>query len=346
MATEIKVWEVINESLQEIESDDLASENLEKDLETWVTNNPSLLGGKLLAIKRQHEVPQVGILDLICIDENGRLAVIEFKRSLTSREAVAQALDYASWLDATSEAEIRSLAQESLGKPIEDAFLDHFGSELQSLAPQNHRILLVAPRLDSSAERIIDYLADRHGVDINAIFFRYAKTSSGQKILVRTVLVQDRPGQPAVRSWADEFTVPKLLAMASDRKVLQLVEVCRTVSPDLEEVPWGTFKGSFRYWMQGRMFFGVNVSGGRDRAPTGELHVWIPPKTIAELSGIPESEIRDCLKNSHGAYEAGATDMIVRLQNVDQAKLLADKLRKWAAVVKAGATKAAAVSAP
>jgi hypothetical protein len=51
----------------------------------------------------------------------------------------------------------------------------------------------VAPRLDASAERIIDYLSERHGVDINAVFFRYSKLSDGREILARTILMPDKP---------------------------------------------------------------------------------------------------------------------------------------------------------
>jgi hypothetical protein len=335
MATEIKVWEVVHDNLVELQADDFASDHLEKDLETWITNNPSLLGGKLLPIKRQYDVPGVGILDLLCIDESGRLVVVEFKRDSTSREAVAQALDYASWLDGTTEAEIRGIAQESSAKPIEDAFLDFFGSELQSLAPQNHRILVVAPRLDSSAERIIDYLSDRYGVEINAVFFRYAKTSQGQKILVRTVLVQDRPGA----KFQTGTTAAQLLAMAKERNVSDLLSVCRSISSHLKEYPESTYKGSFRYWLKGKMVLGVNVSGARDHAPDGELHIWIPPKSMAEVSAISESEIRQTLKDSHAAYDAGDIDTMIALKTTEQAKSLVHELQNWAAAAKATGVK-------
>lgn len=46
----------------------------------------------------------VGGDDLLAIDEDGRLAVIEFKRQQTTRDTIAQILDYASSLRLMAEA--------------------------------------------------------------------------------------------------------------------------------------------------------------------------------------------------------------------------------------------------
>jgi len=45
------------------------------------------------------------------------------------------------------------------------------------ISGENHRILLVAARLDASAERIINYLSMRHGIDINAASMKMAHWS-------------------------------------------------------------------------------------------------------------------------------------------------------------------------
>src|SRR2546423_8929394 len=108
MGTEIKVWQLTHGQLYEIEGDDLSATHREKELEEWIERDPSLLGSRLLVIARQYEIQNVGRLDLLCIDESGTLVIVEFKRSLTNRETVAQVLDYASWLDAASEDEIQA----------------------------------------------------------------------------------------------------------------------------------------------------------------------------------------------------------------------------------------------
>jgi endonuclease NucS-like protein len=232
VGTEIKVWQLTDGQLQEIQNDDLAATHHEKDLEDWIARDPSLLGSPLLVMGRQYEIPDVGRLDLLCIDETGTLVIIEFKRDLTNREAVAQILDYASWLDAASEEEISACARAYLNKPLPDAFDEQFDKPLQSITPQNHRMLLVAPRLDSSAERIINYLAERHEININAVFFRYAKTAQGDEVLIRTVLVPD-----TVRgvSPARTMTEAELLKMADDHNTRRIVEICRRLSSTADE---------------------------------------------------------------------------------------------------------------
>src|SRR5271165_2519739 len=56
-------------------------------------------------------------------------------------------------------------------------------------------------------------------------------------------------------------------------RVSNLVKISRELSSDADEVPAGTFGGSFRYWLQrgprNRMIFGVNVAGGRRSPPLG-----------------------------------------------------------------------------
>ncbi len=165
MATEIKVWQISkNDGLVPITNTSLEATHLESDLESWIAKDPNILGDNLLVIDRQLPVEGVGRLDLLCIDSTGTLVIVELKRDQTPREAVAQALDYASWLDDASASEVQMIldrAEEHLGKPLEDAFTEHFEIEMPDVVAQNHRIILAA-RLDSSAERIIQYLATRH----------------------------------------------------------------------------------------------------------------------------------------------------------------------------------------
>ena len=110
----------------------------------------------------------MGRLDLLGIDELGKLVIVELKRDRTPREAVAQALDYASWLDSVDVEEIEAHAEQHLQKPLSEAFIEFFQTELPEYTCQNHRIVLAATRLDESAERIINYLVERHKVEINA----------------------------------------------------------------------------------------------------------------------------------------------------------------------------------
>ena len=100
MASEIKLWQLHEGQLLDVHDSSFAAEHLEEDLENLIAKNPTLLGDDLLVIDRQREIRGVGIFDLLCIDAAGKVVIVELKRDQTPREAVAQALHYASWLDA------------------------------------------------------------------------------------------------------------------------------------------------------------------------------------------------------------------------------------------------------
>jgi Endonuclease NucS C-terminal domain len=68
---------------------------LEKVLEDWIAENPGLIDRNLLVIHRQLHV-EGGVLDLLCVDLQGRATVVEIKRGRLIRETIAQAIDYAS----------------------------------------------------------------------------------------------------------------------------------------------------------------------------------------------------------------------------------------------------------
>src|SRR3989442_5693949 len=137
MATEIKLWQVEKGKLQQLTETNFGVEHVEKELEDWIEQTPDMLGDDLLIIARQRDLPGVGTLDLLAIDGSGKLVIIELKRNKTPREAVAQALHYASWLDTAAEDQIRVIAEEYLKKPLEEAFEEHFGEQLPALVCQN-----------------------------------------------------------------------------------------------------------------------------------------------------------------------------------------------------------------
>ena len=240
MNIEIKLWKISNNQISPVEDSSLAVERLEDDLENWIVQSPDVLGEDLLIIGRQHSIDGVGRLDLLAINSNGELVVVELKRDLAPREAVAQALDYASWLDMTSEEEIVEIAKGYLKGSLVDAFTEHFGvSEMPVITPQNHRILLVASRLDASAERIINYLAQRYAVNMNAVYFRYAKLlPSGAEILARSVLVAESTIQQGKSARRKTTSVSELISAAEENKITKMVESFRSLALPPDEYMW------------------------------------------------------------------------------------------------------------
>lgn len=131
------------------------------------------------------------------VDGEGHLVVLELKRNQTSREVVAQLLDYGSGVRSLQHEEIESLYTtqiekywpERKGKTLDQAFCEHFQVESQpDELNDSHKLVLVASELDDSSERIIDYLSDEYGVSINAVFFRFFR-DGGREYLSRAWLI-------------------------------------------------------------------------------------------------------------------------------------------------------------
>lgn len=331
MPTEIKVWEIEGGALVEADQKAFEEHHKEAELEAWIARKPDLLGEELLIIGRQIEIPNVGRLDLLCIDSEGRLAIVELKRGMAPREAVAQALDYASWLDRESPDKIAQIAKTYLGgQDLDEAFSDRFGKELLDLDVQEHRTIIVAPDLDDSAERIINYLAQRHGVMINAVFFNFRRLSGGKDILVQSVLVPQSIVTPPTRRTPTEA---ELLAMSVENGTRDIVEACRGV----RSFPWderrsGLAGGSFRYWAvaadgANRMVFGVSLSG-KWGAPPGKLDTWLRTEPLAEVTGKTKEEVEERLPRRFQVRDPGGqVNFVIQLANVKEAQEPVQELR-------------------
>lgn len=192
MSVEIRLWQIQpNNQLDEIESTGL---DLEERLEDWLEKDVTILSDDILLIGRQITTDFGGIIDLMGLNGNGDVVLIELKREKTSREITAQILDYATWVKDLSNEQCTQIADKYLGKhgfdSLEEAFRKKFGIEVPEILNENHSMLVVASHIDSASERIIKYLSDNYGVNINAVTFQYFKKSNGEEYLARTFLIE------------------------------------------------------------------------------------------------------------------------------------------------------------
>jgi len=186
----------------------------EKLLENMIETDPSILAEEWLIIGRQVQTVFGGYVDLLAIAPDGSLVVIELKRHKTPREVVAQAIDYASWVETLEADAISNIYEKySSGGSLDDAFQARFNVVLQEEnLNQTHQIVIVAAELDSSTERIINYLAARD-IAVNAVFFEVFSNGEDQ-FLVRRWFVDPAEIQSAQASsstnkepWNGEFFV-------------------------------------------------------------------------------------------------------------------------------------------
>lgn len=153
----------------------------EQKLEEMIVAAPEILSGEWMLIGQQEQTGMGGRIDLLAIAPDASLVLIELKRNKTPREIVAQAIDYASWVEQlTADKIVQIYDRYSKGKSLGEEFKKRFHNELdEESLNESHQIVIVAAELDDSTERIIKYLNDRE-IAINVIFFHVFQLGSDQ----------------------------------------------------------------------------------------------------------------------------------------------------------------------
>ena len=290
MSLEVKLWKIDSDRPEAVPRERL---NLEDRLEYWLCKDIALLSEDLLVIGRQiHQYG--GILDLLAADREGNLVVVELKRDKTPRDVVAQALDYASWVERLGREDVERYTQEHLGKSFDEAFQEAFGQEPPEVVNERHRVYIVASSLDAATQRIVDYLSATHGVDINAATFAYFNTTGGE-FVARSMLL-------------DEGDVERRARRASKRTPARTEQELRAIAEehgvaDLWDVALGGFG---RVARKGRsrttLFFQAQLETGYGAivsifpelcAAENGLAVTVVVDHIARAFGVEEGRIRE-----------------------------------------------------
>ncbi len=193
MATEIKTWQLINGTLVEVNASMVDEKKKEKDdLENWIKTNPEILGKDIFIIGEQVKTKS-GPLDFLGIDNNGNKVVVELKREKLPREALAQAIDYASDVSSWDIEKFRDICLEFNKQPLEDFLSEKMPDKSTEDISINQtvRLLLVGFSVEESLERMITWLSNVYDLSINAIILNYIKTKNGEELLSRTVIIPD-----------------------------------------------------------------------------------------------------------------------------------------------------------
>jgi hypothetical protein len=193
MASEIKSWEIIDGKLAPLESSLINDGKREKEhLEQWIKSNPKILGDDIVIIGEQVHT-RSGPLDFLGIDNNGNTVIVELKRDRLPREALVQAIDYASDIATWEVDRFREICKSFTGNNLEDLLQEQFEDILieELTINQSQRLLLVGTAVDESLGRMIGWLSDNYSVSINAVVLHYAKTRQGGSILSRMVIIPE-----------------------------------------------------------------------------------------------------------------------------------------------------------
>lgn len=197
----------------------------EHRLRDLIFNNPEILPvheldpglGRLVAVTRELNVPGVGFIDVVLIDERGRLVIVECKlwrNPQARREVVGQILDYARELARFSyddlQREVSSstkrtgnvlyeLAREAGSDMDEAVFVDRVSRDLRA---GRFLLLIVGDGITEGTRRIGEYLRSQPGLAfdfglIELAEYRFRDPQSGSerlimhpRLLARTAVIE------------------------------------------------------------------------------------------------------------------------------------------------------------
>ena len=225
MGADVRLWQIRpGDQLVEVSTGRL---DLESRLQEWLARDISVLDPGLLVIGREVGTDFGGFIDLLCMDAAGDLVVVELKRDKTPREITAQALDYASWVAGLSNDRVTAIADDYLDAGLEAAFTAKFDAELPETLNGDHRILVVGSQIDPGSERIIRYLSEMYGVNINAGTFQYFRLPDGAELLARVFLIEPSEVELSARTRGASRRRPnlsydELVSLAAEAGVVEL----------------------------------------------------------------------------------------------------------------------------
>src|ERR1700686_1694611 len=202
---EIRLWKISSNAADKAKAlpvEAVGETTTERLLEDILSGTPDILMANLKLVGRQTETPG-GPLDLLGVDEDGRLVVFELKRGSFTRDAVAQAIDYASYLaDLEIDDLCRHIANNSGRSGTEHIvdfaqwYQDHFQKPVADIG--RPKVVLVGLGVDERAKRMVAFLAQCE-LDISLLTF-HGFNQGGETLLARQVEVQARQGAISVRS--------------------------------------------------------------------------------------------------------------------------------------------------
>jgi RecB family endonuclease NucS len=100
----------------------------EQALEDMIVAAPRILSDSWMLIGRQERTAHGGRIDLLAVAPDGALVLIEIKRDRTPRDVVAQALDYASWVEGLRPEDVVAIyGRFAPGRSLAEDFRARFG---------------------------------------------------------------------------------------------------------------------------------------------------------------------------------------------------------------------------
>ena len=168
-------------------------------LENWLESNSDniLEDGKLLIIGRQVTTNLGSIIDLLGIDREGNTVVIELKRDRTPRDTLAQALEYASFVEELDTAQLEEILQRYVSDEALNLASYHrnyfeLASDEAVSFNKEQRIVLVGQRITGEIRQTASFLR-RKGMRVTCLEFSYFQANGDKHLLSYDIVVGKEP---------------------------------------------------------------------------------------------------------------------------------------------------------
>ena len=233
-------------------------EHEESTLEEWLESNPGgiLEDGRMLVVGRQVFTNLGRYIDLLGVDREGNTVVVELKRDRTPRDVIAQALEYASFVETLDFEDLERLLRSyenddslALAKHHRECF-DLDSAEAVAFN-KDQRVVIVGQRIASGVKQTASFLA-RKGVRVTCLEFTFFQDDDGNRLLSQEVVVAAGPGKP------------KPVAKASVGEDEFLTSLDRNGKAVFSRVlAWGKERGLSLSWSKAGFSLGVDVGNSR-----------------------------------------------------------------------------------
>jgi hypothetical protein len=212
MSDEIRIWQIEEDALVPLNvTMESAGRTEPANLQSWIRCNPQLLGDDVIIIAEQVST-RSGPMDFLGVDIAGNTVVVTFKRDQLPRQALAQAIDYASDVASWGLDRLRLECRKFTNRELE-VYLSEQREDIdweQVSFNKAQRILLVVAGVDESLQRMSEWLSDNCAASINTVAFRYARTRSGDALLIRAAAVLEKAER---QQDGDELIPPRTKTM-------------------------------------------------------------------------------------------------------------------------------------
>jgi hypothetical protein len=167
----------------------------ESILEGWLESNPDGIveDGPILIIGRQARTNLGGFIDLVGLDREGNVVVVELKRDRTPRDTIAQAIEYASFIERLDTNQLEAMLKEYMNDEslnIAEYHRDYFeiGTDEAVAFNKNQHIVVVGQKITPEIRQTATFLRSK-GFKVTCVEFTFFLAEGGTRLLSQEIVV-------------------------------------------------------------------------------------------------------------------------------------------------------------